>query len=268
MESLEPGAPRAEIQTLRAVAVLVVVVYHLWPGVLPGGFVGVDVFFAISGFLITGHLLREVERTRADLARRLLGSPCAAAAARRAADAALLRARDDRARPAAALAAVPHGDRREHGIRAELAARRRRRRLPRCREQPVAGPAFLVAVRRGAVLPRVAAADRVRDRRRRDARGDRDRACGGDRVQLRLLARRDGDRSGGGVLRDSGARVGVRRRRAARSRGRPHDARLPGRRRPVLGAASQRSSSPPSRSATRRRSPAGRRCCPCSARLR
>jgi peptidoglycan/LPS O-acetylase OafA/YrhL len=54
---------RPEIQALRAVAVLVVVVYHLWPKTLTGGFVGVDVFFAISGFLITAHLLREVDRT-------------------------------------------------------------------------------------------------------------------------------------------------------------------------------------------------------------
>jgi peptidoglycan/LPS O-acetylase OafA/YrhL len=53
---------RPEIQALRAVAVALVVVYHLWPRALPGGFVGVDVFFAISGFLITGLLLREVDR--------------------------------------------------------------------------------------------------------------------------------------------------------------------------------------------------------------
>ncbi|MFK4853265.1 acyltransferase family protein [Microbacterium sp. ZW T6_19] len=46
-----------EVQALRAAAVLLVVVYHLWPGRLPGGFVGVDVFFVISGFLITLHLL-------------------------------------------------------------------------------------------------------------------------------------------------------------------------------------------------------------------
>ena len=54
---------RKEIQALRAVAVLLVVVYHLWEDVLPGGFVGVDVFFVISGYLITSHLLREIERT-------------------------------------------------------------------------------------------------------------------------------------------------------------------------------------------------------------
>lgn len=54
---------RLEIQALRAAAVLSVVVYHLWPNRLPGGFVGVDVFFAISGYLITGHLLREGETT-------------------------------------------------------------------------------------------------------------------------------------------------------------------------------------------------------------
>ncbi|WP_336712303.1 acyltransferase family protein [Arthrobacter sp. USHLN218] len=52
-----------EIQALRALAVLMVVAYHLEPRWLPGGFVGVDVFFVISGFLITGHMLREVERT-------------------------------------------------------------------------------------------------------------------------------------------------------------------------------------------------------------
>ena len=54
---------RPEIQSLRALAVGVVVVYHFWPRLLPGGFVGVDVFFVISGFLITAQLLREIDAT-------------------------------------------------------------------------------------------------------------------------------------------------------------------------------------------------------------
>ena len=49
---------RPEIQALRAVAVALVIVYHLWPEAVPGGYVGVDVFFVISGFLITAHLTR------------------------------------------------------------------------------------------------------------------------------------------------------------------------------------------------------------------
>ena len=50
---------RADIQGLRAVAVAAVLGYHLWPHALTGGYVGVDVFLVISGYLITAHLLRE-----------------------------------------------------------------------------------------------------------------------------------------------------------------------------------------------------------------
>ncbi len=50
---------RADVDGLRAVAVLAVVAHHAWPGLLAGGFYGVDVFFVISGFLITGILMRE-----------------------------------------------------------------------------------------------------------------------------------------------------------------------------------------------------------------
>ena len=51
---------RTDIQALRALAVSLVVANHLWPDRLPGGYVGVDVFFVISGFLITSHLAKEL----------------------------------------------------------------------------------------------------------------------------------------------------------------------------------------------------------------
>src|SRR3954447_4304183 len=51
---------RPDIEGLRAVAVLAVVLFHAGVPGLGGGFVGVDVFFVISGFLITGLLWREV----------------------------------------------------------------------------------------------------------------------------------------------------------------------------------------------------------------
>jgi peptidoglycan/LPS O-acetylase OafA/YrhL len=54
---------RADIEGLRAVAVLAVVLYHAAVPGVPGGYVGVDVFFVVSGFLITGLLLRDVATT-------------------------------------------------------------------------------------------------------------------------------------------------------------------------------------------------------------
>jgi len=61
---------RKDIQALRAIAVALVVVFHLFPKQVPGGFVGVDAFFVISGYLITSHLWREIEATgRVEVAR-------------------------------------------------------------------------------------------------------------------------------------------------------------------------------------------------------
>ncbi|MEY8252470.1 MAG: acyltransferase family protein, partial [Colwellia sp.] len=51
---------RADIDGLRAVAVLLVVIYHSGFSFIPGGYIGVDVFFVISGFLITGILSKEI----------------------------------------------------------------------------------------------------------------------------------------------------------------------------------------------------------------
>ncbi|MET1043950.1 MAG: acyltransferase family protein [Microbacteriaceae bacterium] len=48
---------------LRAIAVTAVLIFHLTPGILPGGYIGVDIFFVISGFLITTLLLREHRST-------------------------------------------------------------------------------------------------------------------------------------------------------------------------------------------------------------
>ena len=69
-EAGHPGATyRPDIDGLRAVAVIAVIGYHVGVPGFGGGFVGVDVFFVISGFLISQLLIGEKQRTgRIDIA--------------------------------------------------------------------------------------------------------------------------------------------------------------------------------------------------------
>lgn len=50
---------RPDIDGLRALAVMSVLIFHVDPSLLPGGFLGVDIFFVISGYLISLILFRE-----------------------------------------------------------------------------------------------------------------------------------------------------------------------------------------------------------------
>jgi len=57
MSSLHSPEYRRDIDGLRALAVLSVVLFHAGVAGFGGGYVGVDIFFVISGYLLTGHLL-------------------------------------------------------------------------------------------------------------------------------------------------------------------------------------------------------------------
>jgi len=61
-------AYRPDIDGLRAISIFLVVIYHAHPWLIPGGFVGVDVFFVISGFLITKIVLADISAGRFSVA--------------------------------------------------------------------------------------------------------------------------------------------------------------------------------------------------------
>ena len=116
-----PHAPA--LDGVRAIAVVAVMLYHAGVRQVPGGFLGVDVFFALSGFLITSLLLDERRRWGSVDLRRLLAATCAAPAAGavRRRRGGLRVDRDDARRPAA-----PAGARRRAGdgaVRRQLAVR-------------------------------------------------------------------------------------------------------------------------------------------------
>ena len=58
---------RAEIDGLRAIAVVPVILFHVGFEIFSGGYVGVDIFFVISGYLITMILIEDIENKRFDL---------------------------------------------------------------------------------------------------------------------------------------------------------------------------------------------------------
>jgi len=67
MLSLPSDRYRSDVDGLRAVAVMLVVNFHGFPEAMPGGFIGVDIFFVISGFLITSIIARELGAERFSL---------------------------------------------------------------------------------------------------------------------------------------------------------------------------------------------------------
>ncbi len=58
--SLHKDKYRPDIDGIRAIAVTSVVLSHAFPSIFPEGFIGVDVFFVLSGYLITGIILRKI----------------------------------------------------------------------------------------------------------------------------------------------------------------------------------------------------------------
>ena len=150
---------RLDIEGMRAIAVGAVLAFHAGLPWFAGGFVGVDMFFVLSGFLITGLLAREVARSGrvrlgafwARRARRLLPASAVVLAFSSFVTWALL--------PYHPTIRLWRRYRFGRALRGQLAPCRPVCRLPRRGCEGVARPAFLVARDRGAVLLSLAVAD-------------------------------------------------------------------------------------------------------------
>jgi len=63
-ESKHGNSYRSDIDGLRTIAVGIVVIFHAWPLFMPGGFIGVDIFFVISGYLISGIIIKQTKKNK------------------------------------------------------------------------------------------------------------------------------------------------------------------------------------------------------------
>ncbi len=271
---------RPDIQGLRALAVGVVILAHCGFATVSGGFVGVDVFFVISGFLITSLLVREAGRTGrisllgfyARRARRILPAATLVLVATVVASLLFL--------PLVRAAEIIKDSIWAAAFGANIRFAARRHRLLRQGRARLPAPALLVAVGGGAVLPGLAAAPGrlahlgapARPRRGSLEQPPYAAAAGrrAERAVVRLVDLRDVRVADHGLLLHPDPRVGARRRRRA---GHLHGPRAaPGaalagggarRRRPAGDRGRLLWSTP-----RRRRSPATRRCCRCWARRR
>ena len=149
---------RPSLDGLRSVAVYLVLLFHTGLAALGGGFVGVDLFFVLSGFLVTSVILNEVDTTGRLAPRRLLRPPGPPAAAGRRGRGRRHRAGLPAGRVGGAAAAARRGRPERAALLRELALPGPVQRLLRRRRRQEPVPALLVAGDRGAVLPRLPAA--------------------------------------------------------------------------------------------------------------
>ena len=140
---------------------IAVVLFHSTLGIAPGGFLGVEVFFVISGYIITRALLAEREEHGANRARALLAAPRTAAVAGTVPIAGGRGCLQHALRGERSSRPAPRHRGRAH-LRHELGSDRRGRDLLRLVGALLAAPASLVAGSGGAVLPGVAVIDRGR----------------------------------------------------------------------------------------------------------